>query len=210
MTLFDSLHLGRPKPKAGCSPVEVNAHFQKWIGPDDGRSLQDGFIDVRHIPATENLPYDVIHTSGMSSHPLKTKKGEEEFAEFMMLLPPDGFLGHDPEWPVREMHRFAQMFHEMSAGVAEFITIPIAEPATGTSFSALMTIRPYFLPPMFHHLHLAQDRSVAIFALMPLLIVEHKYVIAQTEPGALWRLAQYQQRDPLELCAVDIRRQPVA
>ena len=211
MTLLDNLRRHCLPLRAETVHESVSEHFAAWFGPDDGEPFRESFIDICCIPPSEQRPYRVLHTNGMASRPLKTRPGQEALAELMMLLPAeDAYCGGDAGWAVRELRRFAHMFHDMSTGVSEFLTLPLSEPAPGTPFHSLMTVRPLFLPPAFHQIDLARGQSVHLFALMPLHMVEVKYMTAVPEPSALWDLAQAQHRDPLELCTADIRRLPVA
>jgi hypothetical protein len=214
MSFLDTFRRTDDAPDRDVLVSELSAHFEKWFGPGHIEApVSDAFIQVRTIPPTERFPFRVIHTVGMSAKPMKTKKGQEPFAELMMILPTEWSYGKDPEWPAREMKRFAMMFHDMSSCISEFITIPFMSypaPMPGTFFTGLMAVRPQFVPPAAHRVELSSGQTIRLYCLMPLSLVEMKYVVTQPEPEALWCLAREQHRDPLELLLVDPRRPNIA
>src|SRR5687768_14726391 len=91
----------------------ISAHIEKHIGPVDyvfHEIVSDlVHIDIHFVKPSEEFPYNVLVTSGMSDKAMNVPDEMEDFkhAELCMLLPANWSLGQDAfkdenhYWPVR-------------------------------------------------------------------------------------------------------------
>lgn len=91
-------------------------------------------IDVHHVPATEERPFQLLVTSGMSSLPMVVPRiaMPYRYGELMMCLPPNWKLSRDftmnhenpTDWPVGFLQNWARYPHKYRTWLAAGHTMP--------------------------------------------------------------------------------------
>ena len=121
-------------------PLETIAnHVSQFIGPVIGMlelgKHYEGAPDIRllHVPATEDKPFQVLVSAGMSSKPMAIPEGANtpDRIELIMGLPTDFDLSEDnPDhiWPVQLLAGLAHFPTELGAWFGVGHSIPNGEP----------------------------------------------------------------------------------
>lgn len=102
----------------------ISDHIERYVGPIKSvfhEIVSDKVhVDVYWVEPSEEQPFHVLVTSGMSERPMNVPEGLEDyrFAELCILLPPDwpldmeSFKNEDNYWPVRWLKELARFPHE--------------------------------------------------------------------------------------------------
>lgn len=142
-------------------------------------------VDVLYVPASMDLPFEMLVTSGMSALPMTTPKGVHvaRFAEGVALLPPGWPLvgaASEPErhhWPVRMIRSLARFPHEAETwfGCGHSICDSGHSPAPyvpGTLQNSVLFLHSLSLPPHFGLLKRPARREVTFLVAIPLYAEE--------------------------------------
>lgn len=174
---------------AGCSETidAIDRHVERFIGPVETvyhEIVSDlVHIDIHVIPADANRPFHALVTSGMSDRPMRIPdelRGQvPEYAELMILLPPEWPLSHESWqeerhfWPVRQLKVLARLPHEYDTWLGAWHSVPNGDPAQpfapDTDFCAVMLAPPMRFPDEFRTLTSDDGRDIGMFAVLPLL-----------------------------------------
>ena len=137
-------------------------HVSQYIGPVEGfLELGQHYegapeIQLLHIPATENKPFQVLVSSGMSSKPMPVPEDANSSTrvELVMGLPEEFDLANnnpDHIWPVQLLASLAHFPTELGAWLGIGHSIPNGSPpepySPGTQFCCA-AIGPALLIPM--------------------------------------------------------------
>lgn len=162
--------------------ADVEAHLERFIGPVDTvlhELVSDRIhLDLLHIAASEERPFQVIVTSGMSDLPMRVPDDMPEFAraEVLVALPADWQLAQadiadeDNYWPLRWLKQVARLPHDHDTWVGWGHSIPNGDPAmpiANTGFTGVCLAPPYWLDPEFFQLKANSGDTVCFFDLVP-------------------------------------------
>jgi hypothetical protein len=172
-----------PPEHAGKYLEEIEAHVEKHIGEIETvfHELVSDLVhlDVLFIPATEDRPYHVLVTSGVSDEPMSVPEGMEEFrrAELLIALPADwplteeSFQDEANYWPVRWLKIIGRLPHEYRTWIGWGHTIPNGdppEPIADTEFIGMMLTAPYWFPEEFFQLSTESGETISFYVMIPL------------------------------------------
>ena len=160
----------------------IDAHIAKHIGPVSTvyhEIISDlVHIDVHICNATEERPFHVLTTSGMSALPMKAPQPELQWAELCILLPASWPLGDEAWqdetnfWPIQWLKQLARLPHEYESWLWASHTIPNGDPpepfAPGTDLCGWILLPPISLPTEFVELKIDDEKTVRFFALWAL------------------------------------------
>ena len=163
----------------------IDDHIERYLGPVDfvfhELASDVVHVDLHVVPPTEERPYLMIVTSGMSDLAMTVPDGAEElrYAELMIALPADWPL--DPEslknerhyWPLRALKFLARLPHEHDTWLAWGHTIPNGDPpvpfAPNTELCGLLLLAPTTTAREFCELRVNDEKTVYFYAVFPLL-----------------------------------------
>jgi len=144
-------------------------------------------IDVHVVAPTEERPWSILVTSGMSEAPMNVPEGAEEFrfAELMIMLPPEWPLSTDDfneeqyYWPIRWLKMLARFPHEYDSWLGCGHTVPNGDPpeplGPNTDFCCALILPPLLVPEEFHTLALNDQRVINFYSFIPLYEDEMRY-----------------------------------
>lgn len=171
-------------PSHSTSNLErIEAHVESHLGKIETvfhEILSDlVHIDVLFVKATDERPYHVLVTSGVSDEPMNVPAGLEEHnrVELLIALPKDWPLSEEAMeeesnyWPIRWLKTIGRLPHEYDTWLGWGHTIPNGDPAetiADTNFVGFMLAPPYLLPVEFFELKTSSDAVIRFFALIPL------------------------------------------
>jgi len=162
---------------------EVEAHVEKHIGKIETvfHELISDLIhlDVLFVPATQERPYHVLITSGVSDEPMKVPEGMESFrrVELLIALPKDWPLTQEAfkqdanYWPVRWLKQIGRLPHQYDTWIGRGHSIPNGdpvEPIANTQFVGVMLTPPYWLSPDFFRLTTKDGEIITFYMIVPL------------------------------------------
>lgn len=162
---------------------ELEAHVEEYIGEIETvfhELLSDIIhLDVLFVPATDERPFHVLVTSGVSDEPMNAPEGAEQFrrAELLIALPPDwrltqeDFKDEGNYWPVRWLKQIGRLPHEYDTWIGWGHTIPNGDPPekiANTNFVGVMLTPPYWLPAEFFQLKTRSNETISLYQLVPL------------------------------------------
>lgn len=117
-------------------------------------------VDLHLVRATDERPYHVVVTSGMSDRPMTVPPGLDEpgndfrFAELAIGLPPNWKLGEKDlsderwYWPLRLLKSIARLPHEYGTWLGVGHSIPNGDPAdpydASTRMDGVILMPPFF------------------------------------------------------------------
>ncbi|MBX3191538.1 MAG: suppressor of fused domain protein [Labilithrix sp.] len=140
-------------------------------------------LDVHHVPATEQRPYQVLVTSGMSALPMTVPQGmgaESSRIELCMLLPAEwpmtqeAFADEAVYWPIRLLKQLGRFPHEFGTWLGYGHSLPNGDPAEpyakGTLLSGALILPPYLLGPPFFSI--PGDPPIFVFQVVPVTAAE--------------------------------------
>lgn len=135
--------------------------------------------DIFFIKATEDMPYHILLSCGMSALPMSVPDDIDasEFAEVMILLPKEWNLNYDDfsdeknYWPIRVMKGIMMMPHEYKTWFGFGHTYAYEdgnEFAENIGFNSVMLAYSMELSEDFTQIELGKNKAVEIFTLIPL------------------------------------------
>ncbi|MBB4759353.1 hypothetical protein XarjCFBP7653_16385 [Xanthomonas arboricola] len=172
-------------PAHGGDCIErISAHIERHLGPISGvlhEIISDAVhLDVHVVPATEDVPYLRLVTSGMSDLPMTLPEGVEapQYMELMLSLPADWPLDQrdfeDPRhyWPIRLLKTLARLPHTFETWLGFGHTIPNGHPAEpyapGVRFDGAIVLPPVSTPEEFARLVIDADKTIMFMTVVPL------------------------------------------
>lgn len=166
---------------------EISAHVERHIGKigvvlDEIESPLI-HLDVLHVPATKDRPYQVLVTSGVSDLPMKTPEGLEKYrrVELLIALPENWPISKEAIqdeanwWPIRWLKLVGRLPHENESWIWWGHTIPNGdppEPIANTKFVGVMLSPPYWLPRDFFELTVKSGETIGFYSVVPLYAEE--------------------------------------
>ncbi|MCW0455446.1 suppressor of fused domain protein [Xanthomonas sacchari] len=182
------LHHRAEKPFAlasGESCLEqIGAHIERHLGSVAGvlhEIISDTVhLDVHVVPATDEVPYLRLVTSGMSDLPMAVPEGvgAPRFMELMLTLPPDWPITQDDfqderhYWPLRLLKTLARLPHKYDTWLGFGHTVPNGHPAEpyapGIGFDGAIVLPPVSTPEAFGELVVDADKTIVFMTLVPL------------------------------------------
>lgn len=135
--------------------------------------------DIFFIKATEERPYHILLSCGMSALPMKVPEDIEssEFAEVMILLPKEWSLEYESfsdernYWPIRIMKQLMLLPHPNKNWLGfghTFVHEDDDEFAEGIGFNSVMLANSMELSSDFMEIELENDKVIDIYTLIPL------------------------------------------
>lgn len=184
-------------------------------------------IDVHVIHPTEERPYYVLYTTGMSDLPMtvpedftEKQKKEYSYAELMMLLPRDWHIGKDDlkdekwYWPIRAIKSSARLPHICDTWIGHGHDVQFTEPceplAENTKLCAFLFAYP---PEEEMRSFTAEDGDkINIYCCIPIYEEEMNEKISDEDDGGTKLLCKlFGEGDVLtEQLVVDINRKNVS
>ena len=169
----------------------LTAHVERHVGPI-GMVYHElvsphVHVDVHHVAPTDERPWHVLFTTGMSERPMTVPAGAEEFrfAELMVCLPAEwpvsqeAFADERNYWPVQWLKALARFPHEYGSWLGFGHTIPNGDPpapvAPGTSLCGMLLLPPGGMPEEAWTCRVDAERTVHLWSLMPIHADEMKY-----------------------------------
>jgi hypothetical protein len=137
-------------------------------------------LDVLVYGATDERPYHVLVTQGMSALAMTVPEGAEQqrFAELMMVLPRDWVMDGEAAdddrwyWPMRTLKFVARLPHLHETWIGLGHTIPNGHPAEpyaeGTKLCCVMAGLPLGYGDQFRSCEVAPGKIVRLYVLVPL------------------------------------------
>lgn len=171
----------------------VTRHFDEHIGEAASvfHELVSDLVhvDVHYIPTTEDRPFHVLYTTGMSERPMHLPEGYEgpRYAEVFIILPEEwklteaDFEDDDNYWPIRWMKELARLPHEYETWLGPGHTVPNGDPpepfAPGTQLCCMMAVPPLIGDDDFALIERGKDGedTIGLLMLMPLYKDEMEY-----------------------------------
>ena len=212
-------------PQKGFEPVitgdadhieAISDHITKHVGPIKSvfhEIVSDKVhVDVHWIESSEEQPFNVLVTSGMSDRPMCAPEGLKDyrFAELCILLPPDwpfdmeSFKNEDNYWPIRWLKKLARFPHEYDTFLCTAHTIGGGETepfSPNCPFSGFLIFVPVSLNEEFQCLHLENGDTIRFYCLIPLYNEE---IELKTNQGLDDLLELFEQHEVTDI--VDVKR----
>lgn len=162
----------------------ISNHIENMIGPVEmvfHELVSDQVhIDVYWVKATDDRPYHVLVTSGMSDkamHVPAEYKDIPRHLELCLLLPADwkiseeAFRDENNYWPVRWLKTVARFPHSYNTWLGYGHTIPNGEEAApfagNTNLGCMLLLPSVTLPEEFYHLK-TETKDIHFLCLYPL------------------------------------------
>ncbi len=168
---------------SGRNLESVEQHVEQYIGEVETvfhEIMSDRVhLDVMFVPATDERPYHVLVTSGVSDLPMTVPEGMEDFnrVELLMALPAswpiteESFKDEANYWPVRWLKMVGRLPHDYDTWIGWGHTIPNGdppEPIANTQFIGVMLAPAYWLSRDFYQLQAESGDTITFFSLVPL------------------------------------------
>lgn len=163
---------------------QISAHIERHLGPISSvfhEIVSDTVhIDVHVVPATEDVPYLRLVTSGMSDLPMTLPEGVEapQYMELMLTLPPgwpirqEDFQDERNYWPIRLLKTLARLPHKHDTWLGFGHTVPNGDPAepyaSGVGFDGAIVLPPVSAPEEFGHLVIDAEKTIVFMTIVPL------------------------------------------
>jgi len=136
-------------------------------------------LDVLYVAPTEDNPFHVYVTSGMSNLAMTVPEGLEEFerAELLIALPESWpvskALTQDESsyWPIRWLKLMGRLPHLQDTWIGWGHTVPNANPPeriADTDFVGVIALEASWLRPEFSKLETASGDSISFYQIYPL------------------------------------------
>lgn len=175
---------GPPQPpEQSCRHLaEIEAHVEKYIGKIETvyHELVSDLvhIDVLFVPPTEEFPYQVLVTSGVSDKSMNVPPGVEKFrnVELLIALPPDWPLTQEDlkaesnYWPIYWLKMVGRLPHEYKTWIGWGHSIPNGDPAApiaDTDFVGVTLSPPFMFPMEFFQLPIGENEFVTFLVVVP-------------------------------------------
>lgn len=184
----------QPAEDAGRNLEDIEAHVEKYIGKVETvfhEIVSDRVhLDILFIPATDDRPFHVVMTSGVSDLPMLVPEGMDDFnrVELLMALPKEwpltdkAFRDENNYWPIRWLKMIGRLPHDYDTWIGWGHTIPNgdpAEPIANTNFTGFLLTPPYWLDSEFFKLHARNGDIITFYELMPLYEEEMQLKLSQ-------------------------------
>jgi len=161
-------------------------------------------LDVLVYAATDERPYHVLVTQGMSALPMTVPEGAEDqrFAELMLALPRDWEIDGDVAdeerwyWPMRTLKLVARLPHLHQTWIGLGHTVPNGHPAEpyaeGTKLCCVIAAVPLSLAEGAWRCELSPGKVVRLYALVPLYEDEMQFKLEHGSEALFERLDERQ------------------
>ncbi|CDR33202.1 Conserved hypothetical protein [Criblamydia sequanensis CRIB-18] len=165
----------------------LSRHVEKFFGQVDGVlhevSREPPHVDVLIIKATEEKPFHVLITSGMSDLPMNTPNADvPAYIELMLVLPsnwqmPKSFeiVGENQQewhWPIDLLRYLAHFPHSYGTWLGFGHTIPngdsFASFSNNTLLCGTIILPPCYMPKEFQKLSINKEKHIQFFSVVPL------------------------------------------
>ncbi|MEZ6055571.1 MAG: suppressor of fused domain protein [Planctomycetaceae bacterium] len=160
-------------------------------------------IDLHVVKATEERPWHLIVTSGMSEAPMNVPEGAEEFrfGELLIALPPEwpldkqSFSNEANYWPIRLLKQMARLPHEYDTWLGFGHSVPNGDPAVpyhvSAPFTCALLLPPILMPPEFWTLSTPSGREIHFLAVVPLYQEEIEFKLEHGLDPLLDKFEEY-------------------
>jgi hypothetical protein len=200
----------------------ISAHFERQFGKVDmvwHEIISDlVHIDVHVIRATEERPYHVLFTTGMSDRPMVIPEPDLEpfrYAELVAFLKPEWKIGQEEFqdeanfWPARWLKMLARLPHEYQHWLFEGHTVPYGDPASafvpGTELCCWLLTAAQQVPDDFSPLTVAPGKDVYFLNAVPIYKDEMQIKLRGGD-AALFAHWELNGLDPMEVAVIDPKR----
>jgi hypothetical protein len=195
-------------------------HIADHVGPVVGVidvPTPSGPMGLLHVPPTDDKPFHVLVTAGMSAAPMPVPEDVEApaHAELLLALPPPwpveegAFQDPQAAWPMRVLASIAALPRAYGAWLGAGHTVPNGSPpepfVPGLDFCGVLVAPPMILAPAHRTFTRPDGAVVALYALLPVFEREMELKLEQGT-GAL--LARFDAKGINDL--LEVRRASVA
>jgi len=168
-------------------------------------------LDVLVYLATDERPFHVLVTQGMSALAMTVPEGAEEhrFAELMMALPREWVMEGDEAdeerwyWPMRTLKFVARLAHLHGTWIGLGHTIPNGHPAEpyaeGSKLCCVMAGLPRRFSEELGQCQVAPGKTVHLYTLVPLYEDEMQFKLEQGSDALFDKLDERQVDELLDL-----------
>ncbi|MCE3229019.1 MAG: hypothetical protein K0S32_3570 [Bacteroidetes bacterium] len=199
---------------------EITKHIETHVGKIEGvyhEMVSDQVhIDVHWVKPSEEFPFHVLITSGMSDKAMTVPAGldDHKYAELCMLLPEDWKLSLNNEemteifkdeanyWPIRWLKKMARFPHEYNTWLGWGHSIPNGEKATpfahNTGLGCLLLLPAFSLPPDFFELKL-KEKTIKFYCLWPIYKAEMELKLNEGSEALIDRFEECEVFDVVDI-----------
>ena len=200
----------------------ISEHIEKHIGKIESvfhEIVSDlVHIDVHWIKPTEQFPFHVLVTSGMSDKPMNVPEGLDnlKYAELCILLPKDwpidgtsystmeeAFKNENNYWPVRWLKVLARFPHEYNTWIGQGHTLPNgenAEPyAENTKLGCMILFPSLSLGSKFFNLKINERKTINFYCLYPLYKEEMDFKLKNGSNALLDKFEKHHLSDIVDI-----------
>lgn len=163
----------------------IDSHLDEFFNDEDDIVVFDEIEseiihrDIYFIKATDDRPYHILLSCGMSALPMNVPSEVEssEFAELMILLPKEWNLNYESfsdernYWPIRLIKELMMLPHTNNTWLGFGHTYSYEEDeefAPGLGFNAVMLASSMELSDDFTQINMQNNKVVDIYTLIPL------------------------------------------
>jgi len=163
----------------------VSNHVMRWVGPITlvyhEETSEIVHVDLHYVASTQDRPFEVLVTSGMSERPMTTPAGEDvpRYAEVFAILPAGWPLYGAPlddernYWPLRMLKQLARYPHVHETWLGSGHSLNDGEGqakpfAPNTRLSAIILLESNTLPKQFQVLRGPGGRKIHFLVAVPL------------------------------------------
>lgn len=173
----------------------IEQHVERSIGPIEmvyHEIISDlVHVDIYWVRATEERPFHVLVTGGMSAMPMTLPEGVEAspFAELVVLLPPswpmeqEAWKDERHYWPIRWLKILARLPHEYGTWLGFGHTIPNGDPAApfapDTGLCGMLVLPSLSLAPEVQRVPRPEGGTIDLWTLWPLHEDEMSYKLRE-------------------------------
>lgn len=199
-----------PPEQAPAYLEEISDHIEEHIGPIEmvfHEILSEYVhIDVHWVKPSDDFPYNVLITSGMSDRPMClpnniTPPEQYQLAELMIVLPPDwsideaSFDNFNNYWPIYFLKSLARFPHQYKTWLGHGHTIPHDEDATpiaNTDFGCILLSFPFVsFPEEFLQLQTQDGKVINFYALIPIYKEEMEFKLKEGLEALFQKFDEY-------------------
>lgn len=177
-------------------------------------------IDINVMYPTDDEPYYVLYTQGMSSEdmilPEAVEKEYPEFkrAELFMLLPADwdidnmtsSYPKHETYWPMQLLRMVARYHYEFFTWVAPGYTVEYSSFANNTKLSAAMLVS---LGDDIAIMKTKDNKQISLYLVLPIYKEEAKYKLQHGYDEFIEKYSEAFSSNTAEGWVVDINRKNI-
>lgn len=201
-------------PAEGLHMEAVSNHIEKHLG-----SISQVFhelvsdtvhIDIHQVEPTEDWPFHVLVTSGMSDLPMTVPDEFDapRYIELMLTLPASWQLDEESfkeetwYWPIRTLKFLARFPHKYNTWLGWGHTIPNGDPAKpyadNTELNGVILLPPVSTPEEFHTLTI-DNREISFLSVLPLFEEEMNFKLKHGTDPLLKKLDKHDITDIIDL-----------